>query len=210
MKPKEHSTHARSDIRCREIIQAALSCFVEYGYAATTMEDIRQRSKASNGSIYHHFKSKEQLAEAIYLEGIIDYQSRIAASLDHNPGAREGIGAIIRHHLGWVGANPDWARYLLQMGNSNLVDLTGSEIEKKNLQFLGSLLGWIKPHIDNGDLRSMPLDIMIPLILSPSYEFSRLWLSGMALTGIDEAGEVLVDAAWQSLKADRSDRHKPR
>ena len=123
MKLKERSTQARSDIRRREIIQAALSCFVEYGYAATTMEDIRQRSKASNGSIYHHFKSKEQLANAVYLEGIIDYQSGVIALLDRNPGAREGIEAIIGHHLDWVSANPDWARYLLQMGNSKLVEI---------------------------------------------------------------------------------------
>ena len=32
------------------------------------------RARASIGSIYHHFRSKEQLAAALYVEGLRDYQ----------------------------------------------------------------------------------------------------------------------------------------
>jgi len=38
------------------------------------MADIRVRARASIGSIYHHFRSKEQLAAALYVEGLRDYQ----------------------------------------------------------------------------------------------------------------------------------------
>ncbi|HTO27428.1 MAG TPA: TetR family transcriptional regulator, partial [Devosia sp.] len=41
--------------RRRQILDAALSAFLERGYAATSIADIRARSGASTGSIYHFF-----------------------------------------------------------------------------------------------------------------------------------------------------------
>jgi AcrR family transcriptional regulator len=64
----------RSDSRKREILRAALHCFTTIGFAGATLADIRVRAKASIGSIYHHFRSKEQLAAALYFKGVRDYQ----------------------------------------------------------------------------------------------------------------------------------------
>ena len=79
---KYRTQYAGTESRRKQIILTALACFVEMGFVDTTMEDIRVRSKSSNGSIYHHFKSKDQLAAAVYLEGIIDYQEGMAAELE--------------------------------------------------------------------------------------------------------------------------------
>ena len=38
--------------------------------ATTIFEDVRMRSGASVGSIYHHFGSKEGIAGALYLAGM--------------------------------------------------------------------------------------------------------------------------------------------
>lgn len=45
----------------RNISSTAKELFELKGYAATTMDEIRQLSGSSKGSIYHHFKSKEVL-----------------------------------------------------------------------------------------------------------------------------------------------------
>ncbi len=47
-----------------QILAAALGAFAEKGFAAATIEDVRERSGASTGSIYHHFGDKEGLAAA--------------------------------------------------------------------------------------------------------------------------------------------------
>ena len=54
--------HANTYKRKQQIIKGALSCFNEFGVTETAMSDICKRSETSIGSIYHHFKSKEQLA----------------------------------------------------------------------------------------------------------------------------------------------------
>lgn len=43
------------------IAEKAKIIFEQKGYAATSMEDIREFSEISKGSIYYHFKSKEEL-----------------------------------------------------------------------------------------------------------------------------------------------------
>ncbi|PEY42281.1 TetR family transcriptional regulator [Bacillus cereus] len=45
----------------KEIAYQAEELFSQKGYAATSMEDICEITKRSKGSIYYHFKSKEEL-----------------------------------------------------------------------------------------------------------------------------------------------------
>ena len=45
----------------KEIAYKAESLFSQKGYAATSMEEICEITERSKGSIYYHFKSKEEL-----------------------------------------------------------------------------------------------------------------------------------------------------
>jgi AcrR family transcriptional regulator len=178
------TTQARTGKRRDEIIQAALACFVEQGFANTTMEDIRRRSGASTGSIYHHFKSKEQLATAVYLEGIADYQAGFMSQLDRSSSAKKGIASVIRYHLRWVEEHTEWAHYLFQMRHADFMAAAEEDIVEQNRQ------------------RSLPFEIVFSLIIFPCFNFARLWLSGQVETDLDSAGRILADAAWRSLKAE--------
>ena len=81
------------------ILEAALDCFASYGFAKTTMDDIRLRAGASTGSLYHHFKSKEQLAAELYLEGVRRYQQGLRREL-----GRHGVDPrdVVRRHQAFV------------------------------------------------------------------------------------------------------------
>lgn len=50
-----------------EIITAAAELFMEFGFAATTIDAIAARLGATKGRIYHHYKSKADLFFAIQL-----------------------------------------------------------------------------------------------------------------------------------------------
>ncbi len=133
MKTK-NSTHAGTAARRKEIIQAALACFTELGFTHTGMADIRRRSKASTGSIYHHFKSKQQLAAEVYIEGIRDYQEGFVSALEEQEHARDGIFAVVNYHLKWVEKNPEWAVYLFQKRYAEFMGSTEGEVERHRRQ----------------------------------------------------------------------------
>jgi TetR/AcrR family transcriptional repressor of nem operon len=46
------------------LLNAALHCIRQKGYAATTVDDICREAGVTKGSFYHHFKSKDELALA--------------------------------------------------------------------------------------------------------------------------------------------------
>src|SRR5919199_2136738 len=91
--------------RRADILDAALLVFTRRGYHRATIEEIRAVSGASTGSIYHHFGGKEQLAAALYVEGLRDYQERFLAVLRAGAGAEATVRGIVTGHLRWVADN---------------------------------------------------------------------------------------------------------
>ena len=200
MPRKIHISHATTPKRRQKIIEAALACFVELGFSSTTMEDIRQRSKASNGSIYHHFSSKEMLAAAVYLEGLAQYQTGLLAELERNQEARAGVHGIVRFHIRWVTKNPDRARYLWQMRYAEFMEATETAIAELNGPFFKRFFKWLRPHIEAGTIKRLPAEILIPLLIGPCQEYVRIWLAGEARMEPSEACEELAQAAWLAVR----------
>jgi AcrR family transcriptional regulator len=194
-------THAGSDARRSTIIRAALACFSTIGFSETSMADIREHSKASTGSIYHHFKSKEQLASRVYLEGIRDYQACLIAALKDKQGAKKGLCALVGHHLKWVRDNVEWSRYLFQKRHFAFMSDTEEEIADLNRELMRHIGQWFNEHIKTRTLRDLPLDIYMSIIFGPCMEFTRQYLSGYARTTMEQAIDHLCEAAWQALKA---------
>lgn len=60
------SMQDRDTQRRRVILDAALSCFLQYGYAKTSLDDIAQRAGISRPLLYRKFKNKEAIFGACY------------------------------------------------------------------------------------------------------------------------------------------------
>lgn len=191
--------HTATENRRRDIIKAALACFSEIGFSETNMEDIRLRSGASTGSIYHHFRSKEQLAAEIYIEGIRTYQDDMVESLDACRTPREGVRAIITCHMAWIRDNAEWSRYLFQKRHSVFMDSAEEEIAVLNRDFGQKLVRFFQVHMGTGAMKSLPYDVMASLIFGPCMEFTRHYLAGTSRTGTASAAKLLSAAVWQAL-----------
>lgn len=198
---KARGQYLGTEQRRSEIIASALACFTEAGFFATTMEDIRRRAGVSNGSVYHHFKSKEQLAAAVYLTGVAEYQAGLMERLGACREAHEGIRAIVGYHLHWVRDHTDWARYLLRMRHADF--MTGSEnsIGEANAEFVGALGAFFRRHVMAGTLRHLPAELYLALILGPCQELARHWLLAGRSVDLDRAVDELGEAAWRAVSA---------
>ncbi|MCD8343559.1 MAG: TetR/AcrR family transcriptional regulator [Oscillospiraceae bacterium] len=58
-------TVKNAQVRKEEILDAALRLFYEKGYAKTTVEDIMRECSIAKGTLYYHFKSKEEILSAM-------------------------------------------------------------------------------------------------------------------------------------------------
>ena len=68
----------KAEVRRDEIMDAAGRLFVVKGYAATTINDLLDEVGVARGTLYHHFKSKEEV-----LDGLIGRQGdRLLAAVE--------------------------------------------------------------------------------------------------------------------------------
>lgn len=193
------SEHYSSASRKLKIIKSALECFNKNGFTQTSIGDVCKKSKTSVGSIYHHFKSKEQLAAAVYLEGIRQYQHGFIRALEKCKKAKEGIENIIRFHLDWVHNNKDWARYLFQNRYAEFMINAEVDFEKLNEESFSRIASWFRNHIESGNIRKLPPDLYSCIIMGPCQEYTRIFLSGKNSTDVDTALSVISSSVWRAL-----------
>ncbi|MBK6791683.1 MAG: TetR/AcrR family transcriptional regulator [Anaerolineales bacterium] len=61
-------THTKGERTRLTIEDAAIELFMEQGYHATSMRQIAEHAELALGGIYNHFKSKEEIFEAIIVD----------------------------------------------------------------------------------------------------------------------------------------------
>jgi AcrR family transcriptional regulator len=193
----------RGQVRRQAILDAALECFLSRGVAGTTLEQVLDLSRASTGSVYHHFGNKVELAATLYLETLEAYQQGFLAELGRLPGARQGIEGMVRHHLRWVREDPRLASYLTHCREPEVVQASEKRAQELNRRFFAAVLSWLEEHARERRIRTLSTDLTFALWLGPSGEFTRIWLSGDRSEGkLAAAMRVLASAAWDSLKGD--------
>lgn len=193
----------------RIILDAALSTFVELGFERSTTEHIRARAGTSNGGLFHHFASKDAIAEALYLRGIASYQEGLLAALDLGRSARDAratIRAAVRHHLAWVEANRDLAQFMYERGRPDWQPAHGAAVRKLNRSTAMHVRDWIAPLTAAGVVRDLPLTTIAACVAGPAHFIARRWLSGLIAARPTSFVDVLADAAWAALAPGKSRR----
>ena len=171
---------AEKSERTREMIcAAARQLFAENGYDSTTMQDIDGASGMSNGAIYHHFSSKQEVLGSV-IQGELQYLNAFVEDL----AAQSDVSVIDRMtsltaHM--VASGPQNG-----IGRANWV----SEVPEALLGSLRHSLTTLAPHLEQmlrqgmesgeigcafpgevAEVLVLLVDVWIdPLIVSDSYE----------------------------------------
>jgi AcrR family transcriptional regulator len=183
--------------RRQDILDAALRGFAEKGLAGTTVDEVRERSGASVGSIYHHFGDKEGIAAALYVDVLAGYQGGVLAVLGRGADARATVEGLVRHHLRWVARNRDGARFLL----SGRPRRAASEIAELNQTVFEAMSGWLDQEVRAGRVRELPFELFFSLLIGPAQEFCRHWLDGRMSSSMRTAERELPAATSRALLA---------
>ncbi len=186
--------------RRKAILQAALRSFLTKGFTNTTVEEIRQLSGASTGSIYHHFENKEKIAIELYREGRNDLNLTLAQSFACTDPA-EGVKSLVHNYLDWFERSPDLGLYVIQAANTEYLGRHVEEIRLSLDTFPQRFFAWLAPFIAAGTIAVYPQHLYPPLTLGASRDFIRRWLRNRLPEQLSEAREPLAQAAWLVLSA---------
>jgi AcrR family transcriptional regulator len=184
------------------IISAALERFLAQGVTATTLRQIQYDAHVSNGSLFHHFASKEALAGAVYVDCVARYQRAFLDELDRHDDEEAAVRAIVRLHLRWCTDHPEMARFLITMIEPAVLRAAEDDLHELNERFAAALRSWWKPRVHYGRLRPLTPGQSNALWLGPAQELVRAWLLGVIPRPPSAAdAKVLGDAAWLCLRA---------
>ncbi|GCE28279.1 transcriptional regulator [Dictyobacter alpinus] len=186
--------------RRQAILQAALQSFLTKGYTDTTMEDIRQLSGASTGSIYHHFENKETLALTLHVEGRNDLNAQLLEAFV-NKQPEEGIKALISTYFDWMARHVDLGRFMIQANSIEYLGVEVHAIHQAAEVLPMRIYAWLSPFIETGLVARYPRELYIPLIFGPSRELVRLWLRDRREIDFSVISTSLANVAWQTLCA---------
>lgn len=168
----ESESHARwrrrKEARPGELLDAALDCFAERGFAATRLEDVAARAGVTKGTAYLYFKSKEELFKAVVRAFVVPTIEHIESAVEQPGSAMEQIERVVgawveKVYGGRIGALPKLM--IAEAGNfPELAQFYRDEVVRRMLQVL---TGVLRRGIERGELRAVDVRQAALCVLSP-------------------------------------------
>src|SRR2546421_8338463 len=159
-----------------DLLAAGLAVFDRDGFEGATVAAIRRRARASNGSFFHFFDSKKELAGTLFLQVLQHYHSAVLSSIDTATGAEEGIRRLIRAHLDWVVNNRREARYLFEISRGEWAEDVRDAQRAQNARLAEGIERWRAPLVARGELLPMTPVMFVSQLIGPAQIFCRAFL----------------------------------
>ncbi|MEZ5703898.1 MAG: TetR/AcrR family transcriptional regulator [Burkholderiaceae bacterium] len=181
LSPPPVKRERRKEARPGELLDAALSIFVDKGFAATRVEEVAARAGVSKGTLFLYFPSKEELFKAVVRENIAGRFSEWNEELAQFEGDTESL-------LNY--AMQEWWQRIGMTDASGITKLVMSEAsqfpeianfyQREVIEPSHDLLKRILQRgIDRGELRPLNMEYAVYSLIAPTI-FLLTWKHSMA------------------------------
>jgi AcrR family transcriptional regulator len=181
------------------LLAAAAQVFLERGFDAASMELVRAQAGVSNGSLYHHFPTKAQLADALYAGTLRDYHAAVLVPISGRASARTGVKGMVRAHVDWVVRHPERALLLHRLRRSGELAHGPGAWKEANEEGFAVLRAWVEGRMAERELRPMPFEVWLALVFAPLISLTRQWLRQQPPAVDPKLRSLLENAAWAAV-----------
>lgn len=180
------------------ILDTAADLLDKSGRDRFTLFALSLDSGVSNGSIYHHFGSKEGVVVAVVRRTLVQYQRDVLKTLSgHRGDAEAGIHAVVAHHLAWSEAHRREARLLLN--EQDLVTGGPHTIQEATKTFLAQIQLWLDAHADADRMPRADAATALAVVVAPAQDMVVRWVRGSTETAPTAHADRLGAAAWAAV-----------
>lgn len=160
----------RKEARPHELLDAALSLFVEKGFAGTRSEEVAARAGVSKGTLYLYFPSKEDLFKAVVRAHLSTPIAEGQALADRYEGpSTELLRTLILmlwHHVCRTSAGSICKVIISEARNfPEIAQFYVNEVIEPTHRLLA---GTLARGIARGEFRPVPVDHAVPALIAPS------------------------------------------
>jgi AcrR family transcriptional regulator len=185
--------HKFADTRDR-IEAAAIRLFVEKGVDATTVRDIARAVELSEGALYRHFVSKEELVWHLFERHYVAFAAQLTALAAAERSTREKLGAMIHGFCRAHDDNPARFRFLLFVQHGQLEKLADGTPTP-----VTAVRGVVEAGIAAGELPSQDPQLATALIFGVVLQPAQFAAYGGLGSEMNALSARLVSAAWAAV-----------
>ena len=110
------------------VMRAAIHLFVRQGIDGTTIQDIAREAGVSEGALYRHFKSKDELAWHLFTTHLAEFTAQLFSMVLSQPTAEQRIRAFVAECFKAFEANRDLFAYLILSEHRELKKYPGTQL----------------------------------------------------------------------------------
>lgn len=196
-----------------KVLEAATELILAHGHESVSLKDISDLSGVSNGSIFHHFGSKEGIIRALFVRERQSYLGTVAdAILDFTGDPCDAIGEGARAAMRYHAAFPqEYDRLVAEFSESEWLRRNEDVWLEAASAIEQPVIEWAMPHFANGALPIMAPAAFQAMMLGPAEVATRSFRQGRfpgdLETQIEAVGEF-VSLGMRALrdKADKADK----
>jgi len=196
---------SRSEETRTRVLDAARELLMEQGISAVTMKDVHARSGVSNGSLFHHFGSKDGILEALFVAERRAYLGAVGAAIvayrgDPCDAFGAGAAAAVLFHA----EDPQrYMRLIAAFSNSEWLFRNEAIWAELIREVEAPVMLWATPHFQSGTLPALPPALIQSYMLGPAEQATQVWVRrGMPGELADYAPIVakFVSAGFRALR----------
>jgi TetR/AcrR family fatty acid metabolism transcriptional regulator len=103
-----------AEAKAQQILQAAVRVFAAQGYEATRVGDIAKEAGVAYGLVYHYYKSKDAVLEAVFREAWGRLLAAVALAEETGEDAADQLALVVKIVLRSWRDDPDLVRLLVR------------------------------------------------------------------------------------------------
>ena len=187
--------HRFTDTRQR-IEEAATKLFVARGITETSVRDITREVGISEGALYRHFESKDDLVWQTFEANYTSFARELEALAARESGARQKIGAMIRGFCRAHDDNPTLFNFLVFVQHGQLSKLAADAPTPVTV-----MRAVIVRAMQDGDIPAQDPDLATALVLGAVLQPATFAAYGRIALKLAPVSDRLVSAAWAALNA---------
>ncbi|GCE19515.1 TetR/AcrR family transcriptional regulator [Dictyobacter kobayashii] len=127
----EQAEPGKHQERANRILEAASELLQRWGYKKTTIDDIARQAGVAKGTIYLHWKTKEDLFMALIMREKVVALQQARQAMENEPGGIT-LYSMVKHSMLWALRNP-LIKAIMLRDTDVLGDLIHTQLNQANL-----------------------------------------------------------------------------
>lgn len=177
-----------------KISNVALSLFIKRGIKSTTTKEIAKKAGKAEGTIYKHFKSKDDLALDLFTNNMDMFREKLLENTGNYTDPKKVLKVLIQNFFDFAKKQPHSYSYIMEAHSSELKKIPKERAKPKDMFIKAIRLG-----IEKRDFRKIDENLGAALVIGMITRTIFFFNNGLIDSDYDKAVAEVINSAIKVL-----------